>query len=341
MNISNFQSFLHDIRDLYCHTRLSSTESIFIKLAQSFTEEFFRWIKSHEEIKDKLSDPMVYDTLVFLVSLRKKHPSMTLTLFAYLFTGTSNTMYLPYIFSFAEASNNTDIRTMLNPFMDILDLQKKFQPGSGGLNVLPDLIIIKNEFESYWIKKQEHPNIRTEKPINAIVEEKQKQNTNLESKNKRERVRKMVDRLFNRFTQDLSLIAKQNNKSELGEFLIAGGLKLPDATLRFFGVSAPTDAMLRVNKKLILDVMENNSVIYEQRNYNTILAESLHVARAVNPEEYAQYILTLEEQETSNILHNQNAIENVKINTSDKNLINPLFIIMLSHFFGMFYNQIR
>jgi len=127
----NLLSLSNDLRDLYCRTKNSKIENLFIRVAQENDDQFIKWLSSNKKIKSQLDNPEVLETLVVLSSLRKKYPSQpTIENPSPALFGKEDVVKsvwdqsisrrTPHILAFSSLINDRRVSSILEPFKDII-----------------------------------------------------------------------------------------------------------------------------------------------------------------------------------------------------------------------------
>lgn len=209
-----YNSLKNDILTLFASIRHPELENLYIKLAEETelqpTQEIFsKWLSGNKKIRSLLSNTSVYDAFLLLLDLRSRYPggiSHSELIKEFMNRGSSGQSTL---ISFANYLSNPDVKSILEPFSDILVTTTKFMKSVEQRDILGDLKIIKNQFEEYLRKGSEKT-----KPLDKKRSIHQKRND-------------MYRYLLNRFSIELANAANSVNLPDLAEKFNSGMLSKP------------------------------------------------------------------------------------------------------------------
>ena len=218
MNINgiNLKSFTNDILDLYCKTRVSEVEGIFIKLANIEVGYFWKWLSKNNKIRISLSNSSVYDALDILSHLRSIFPyGKAINKSTLVKTIHSNAKIIPIIITMESLLNKNVINDILQPYSDIIEAVKGIFPYEEAIGE-PDILSDLNMIRALYLKT----GVKEEEPYPKIKESIQEKRTN------------MLQYLLSRFNEEVAGAANASGMNELATAIRGGILsKSPDAGL--------------------------------------------------------------------------------------------------------------
>lgn len=217
MTHNDLKCFANDVLDLYCRTGISKIEDIFIKIANIDVAAFWHWLmRNGKVIKEDISDIRVYDALVLLGQIRnqfsygEKIDRQTLVSTLYNFNAGST---IPVINTMADVIDELDVKQILQPYRDIIELSRsinKISPENQNL-LISDLKIIR----TLYIKTKVSGGIEEGKDKDKVKETIQQKRIN------------MLQYLLNRFNEDIYNAANSSGMSELADAVKSGILAKP------------------------------------------------------------------------------------------------------------------
>jgi hypothetical protein len=309
-----------DLMDLYCKTKISKVEDLYIKLAQS-DNSFAQWLNRNKGIKNQLKNPTIYDALQVLIAIRNKYPSAVTTAdMAKWFIGSTQARYLSSLLSFSKQLNNSDVGDLLSPFSDILMALSKFQGGTE-VDVLPDLIVIKNAFAS---------SANLEQKVDVIPQK----------KNKYDKMAEMFSYLFNRFSNDIAGAADKGGLTDFSREVRNGALLKPEILGKYVDVTGTPSYMIKKTNKVLSDVTKKFDERFQNSNYEFIKEQLMYASGAVGDEEIHNLIREREKVDISDLTFPSNKPRE-KLAVTEDQWLDPFFISMLFTFFYQFYGYVK
>jgi len=211
----NLKSFTNDILDLYCKTRISEVEGLFIKLSSIEVGYFWKWLSRNNKVRISLSNASVYDALDILSHLRSIFPyGKAINKGTLVKTIHSNAKVIPIIITMESLLKKNAINDILQPYSDILEAVKGMFPYENITDeddILSDLNIIRTLYLKTGVKEESAPKIK---------ESIQDKRTN------------MLQYLLSRFNEEIAGAANASGMNELATAIRGGILaKSPDAGL--------------------------------------------------------------------------------------------------------------
>jgi len=334
MNMTDreFKCFTNDVLDLYCRTKISEVESIFIKLANVAPDTFWRWLLKNNRIHQSLINSSVYDALDTLSHIR--------SLFSYgqnidkstvvrtLNSNTRNMKTMPVILAMNNLIDNEEVKDILQPYRDIIELVASFMSSKDNPidenDVLQDINTIKNlYFKSSFVDEEGSTDT-----IKISIQQK--------------RVN-MLQNLLTRFSDDTANAAESSGMSELATAIKSGILAKPfTAGLnKYINLIEYDSSDIIFCKKVVEYILKKPQYEEQWTDHNHDTIEMMFMNRSGNlSKEDMIKIIEDYEKKTNTI----NLIENIEDSsmhpgfdfsdkiTVDKRL-NPNYLFLLSTFF--------
>lgn len=320
--------FTKDLESLYLKTRVAAIETLFIRCAQTQEQQLIGWLAKNPQIKAQLSNPEVYDALIFLSKMKKKFgtPVKAPQFYGYLISNPEPA--ISTVMAFPTLLGEESVAPLLDPFRDIITLTTHMSgDAKDPSEVLPDLQKMSETFqekqetevEGYW------PSKRT------------KQQNKL----------RMFSYLLQRFSYDVSGAADRSGMSEFAGLIRQGALAKASVLENYTQIDI-SPFMWEQAQAMAKYVMKNLGDLNLVPNYNFVKERALDFVGLVDPQELVDmYNKREEEADMIKFMDPDEVDESVlmedirSITPSDATLLNPRLLSMLTSFFAALYSLLR
>jgi len=331
-----FDSFVKDIRDLYCRTGIKEVESIFIKLSQAASSyplsqsqnpanptvnSLKNWLKK-SGIENTIHNKDLYYGLLKLCNIREKYPTVDWSLFLKLFF--DNPRDIASLLNIARYLDNDNVNNVLYLFEDIFqnalrfhqvekDKEKIIEPK----NFYEDLYKINQEFLEF---------LRSQGMVQFPHKDTRKQ----------QRMR-VFSSLLNRFTNDIANVADRAGLKDLSDKLRTEGiLANPNILSRYIKIYPVTQVMAQKSNQISQQIMRYPEEEKIDGYYQNIRDTCLDFVGEINLEEIErQKEEQVRQEQLKTIVYPQkgqqkNQPSMPSLTVTDAQWLSPWFLTMLS-----------
>jgi hypothetical protein len=320
--------FTKDLKALYLKTGVGAIEELFVRCAQTYDQQVIDWLGKNPQIKGQLSNPEVYDALIFLAKMKKKFGSPVKAPQFYSYLVSNPEPAISTIMAFPSLIGEESVEPVLDPFRDIISLMTHLSGDARDpAEVLPDLQIISKKFQ-------------------------EKQETDVEGywpvkRTKQQEKLRMFSTLLQRFTNDVSGAASRSGLDEFASFIREGGLAKPNILENHVPIQI-SPFMWKQAQSMVQYVLKNLGDLNLVPNYNFVKERAMDFVGLTNPQELVEMYNKREEtMDLSKFMDPDDVDESVlmedivSITPSDADLLNPSLLSMLAAFFAAFYARLR
>jgi len=332
-------NLMEDVKGLYLKTSNGSLEDQFIALSQAYQNELLKWL-GKGKVTAQLQDSGVLNALYLLAQLRRKHPQqVTVPDVVEYFSKERQVESLSYIMSFANFLGDERVKSVIDPFKDIIVAVSRFSGGKE-INlegVLNDLISLQKDFSGY-LEKQ------IDKPYADYGVSKQPRQT------KRQKLTNMFSYLLRTFSEEIASAAERNGLEQFANGLRQGILAkaAPVGIERYMSFPKLSGDKWKIARKLANYVAENTDDRFRQYNHDLVEIALLNVAGQLTKEDFYRFKEKTEEaKDVSRFMAEEEELgedqEKVDygIEILDDNRLNPEYIYMLSIFLFALYQGVN
>ena len=334
-----YSEFQDDLLRLYCKTKHSAIEDIYLKFSQNLNQNLLRWIRTNNSIKDSLRNPSVYSALetLDLVKMRVGNNPSISNIIRVLTPSPTDLKNIPIILAFAQLMTG-EAKEILSPFSDIISaIASKLKIPSGqdaeDPNVVSsDLLIIQNAFHQEKAKE-------VLRPVRVTRQTLQQQRST------------MFSLLLKRFSDEMAVASEAQGFNDLASAFRSGVLAIPAP----FGISkhleldSISEDQMRVSKKLADYVFQYPGPDFSNYHHDLIEIDLLQHSGGLTEEDAYKFKETyeseknvmdyLDEKEKTYVAEVPGIETSGKI--TDDTRMNPDYIYMLAMFFLFMQKRLR
>ena len=303
-----------------------------IHVALDFEAEFFKWINSKGSLKQlgELPNPMVFETLKFLVAMISSHPDgISKPDFWKYFVGTKNDKYLSTIVSLSEILENNG-SSILEPFQQIFHNSKMISDigGSNTQSIQESLSVIEKSFRQYLSTQIDKPFGDSSKPDGK------------KSLTKRDKKRELFFYLIDNVSETIIKLCDKYGFDTLADqiradrmFLVninalsSNGLVGPDMDRSYMALQA---------QDVVRTILKNVETEDYEYNYNLLVNSAMKFNSAMSFSDFDKYFHNLMLEKGRG---NLNPINRVDFKPSD--WINQAFIEYIAIALTMLMSQVK
>lgn len=212
------------------------------------SSNLYSWLKSNPDIRNSISDPNIYDSLILLGKIKEENAGgITEPILAkYFIDHQSDANLIPIIKSFMPLIG-TDVDGVLSPYNDAIMGCKIFSTSgmASSSNVHDDLKIIHGRFQEFLDMESD------KKPRDA-------EKTVVKKKTKTILLTKMLSYLLNRFSSEIANAASVWGYDELSSLLKSGSILMKPMELsKYINVGTPNQYMVSHAKRIYKEISNN------------------------------------------------------------------------------------
>ena len=339
MNMTNreFKCFTDDVLDLYCRTKISEVESVFIKLANVEPDPFWKWLLKNNRVRQSLINSSVYDALDILSHIRSifsyGQPIDKSTVVRTLNSNAKNMKTMPVILAMNNLVDNNEVKDILQPYRDIIEMIGSFMSSKDNPLNENDIIQDLNTIKNLYFKSNVQEKTSEEDKVKETIPQK--------------RIN-MLRYLLTRFSDDIANAAASSGMSELAAAAKSGILAKPfNVGLNKYIKFENFDTSKIKNCERLAEYILKKPQ-YEFRwgdhNHDTIEMELMKYVGALTKEEMLD-IITEYERAVDPMEKLQNEEEtmysgyNLSGRISIDQRLNPDYLLLLSTFFVFLRNK--
>ncbi len=336
MNNNNLYKYSKDLRDLYVKTKNHDIENLFIKVSETYVDNFQKWLGSNKSkiVKSTLNNPEVFDALLILRSMKFKYPvNISIPDIINYFDKSKYASLFPILISFTKIQDEA-VESVLAPYQNILSVISSFNSETEMSldSIKQDLITIYESFiEFVELKGKEKGGI--EKPAKQT---------------KKDKKILMFSELLRKFTSEIQGAAMRSGLDDFANALNNGILPKYEEMNKYVPM-APIDTYMwneadRILKAILKNLNGNFDV-----NYNFIKERCMYFVSLISTKELNElYNRRQKQTDFSSFMDLENLPdENVldkemeTISVSDAKLLSPQYLSMINVFFIVFYRNLK
>lgn len=332
-------NLVEELKELYFKTSSKEIESQFIVLSQTYQNELLKWLRDGK-VAVRPQDPGVLNALYLLAQLRRRYPQRATVIdMVEYFSKDRQIESLSYIMSFAKFLGDERVKSIIDPFKDIIGAVSRF---SGGKEidsdvVLNDLVSLQQDFSKYLEKQIDSPygDTGVSSPSRTT---------------KRQKLTNMFSYLLRTFSEELASAAERNGLEQLAEGLRQGVLAkaAPVGIGKYMSFPELSTDQWMMARKMANYVSKNVEEGTKQYNHDLVEVVLLNAAGQLTKEDFYRFREKTEElkdvsrfmQEEEEELEGYQQKIDYGIEILDDHRLNPDYIYMLSIFLFALYQEI-
>ncbi len=328
-----------DLLKLYCQTKHSSIEDIFLKFSQDYQHNISRWIQLNKGVKQHLRNPSVYSALEALDFLNKKigdEPSLS-NIIKNITPYPKYLSTLPIIVAFRDIMYGK-VKNILYPFRNIIDtMAKQIKIPEGDVPedaavIQDDLLMIQNLFEK---NINEYITKPVKVPRQALTQQ---------------RIA-MFSTLLKKFSEEMAVASDTQGFTELAKAFRTGVLAIPApfGIGKYIELDLISEDQMTESKKMAEYVIQYPGAEFANYHHDLIEIDLLQKAGGLTKEDAYRFKEAYEsEKNVMEYLDDKEkmhiadvpGINTEEMITSDTRM-NPDYIYMLAMFFFFMQKKLR